>query len=112
MTASPVTRTNPSREDLDRACPAVDQDPVARLDHLGGDGSTDHAGDAVLAADDGRVRQRAAGVADARGDDAERGRPLRRRPAAHEDLARLYQVQVTDRGDHPGRALDGYLRRR
>src|SRR5262245_53781290 len=101
-----------ARQHLYGALPAVDPYPVAGFDRLGGRCRADHAGDAVLAADDRRVGEARPGVTDARLDDAEDGGPLGRRPAADEDLSRLDLAYVGDRGDHPGDPLDDALGRR
>src|SRR5690242_13331159 len=90
---------------------AVDLDLVPVGDDHRGQAGRGDGGDAVLAADDGGVREGAAAVADTGGDLGERRGPVGRGGLAHQHVARVELVQfvgvVQDAGPAPAGALGG-----
>src|SRR5271157_2299015 len=95
----------------DPAGGAVDLGLVPVRDDHRGQADRGHRGHAVLAPDDGRVRQGAAAVAHAGGDLGERRGPVRRGGLAHQHLTGAEPVQlvgvVQDAGGPPAGALGG-----
>ena len=93
-------------EDLDTTGRAVDPDPVAGGDALGGDRGADDRRDAELAGEHGRMRRRAAGIGDEPGDLGEQDDPGRVGHLADQEVAVAHGIELVDRQHDPGDALD------
>src|SRR3954467_8841141 len=108
----PLAFARRSPEHLDDAGRAVDADAVAGLDALAGVAGAHDGRDAELARDDGRVRDRAAGLRDETLDLGEEHDPGRVRHAADEDVALLDLVELLERRHVACGSLDHAGRRR
>lgn len=94
-------------EDLDDACGTVEPDLDAVADALDGAGHPGDAGQRVLAAQRGAVRQHAARLEDQAGDAGEGRRPARVGLACDDDPIRRDPIEVTNVENDVGDPPDG-----